>query len=190
MGLSYRPSGAPHTERIFQEELQRVQRSLDAQREQLQSATAATKADTDNKLSPEPTLDDTSAQASSPPKAWLENTPEKLDLANQEISRLRALLTGWKKYGSDWKQNAQRAKARQSELRLREDELSAQVKAAEESKALLNTEIRRLTSALADQTVCSPRFLRHAAIPISRLLGSSGATTYRLSRVCKPSSRS
>lgn len=183
MGLSYRPSGAPHTERIFQEELQHVQRSLGAQSEQLRSAIASTKADTDSRLSPEPTLDDTSAQAS-PSKAGLGNTPEKLDFANQEISRLKELLTGWKKYGSDWKRTAQRAKARQSEQRLREDELSAQVKAAEESKTLLETEVRRLTSALADQTVCSPYFLGPAAIPISCLLGSSGATTYCLSRVC------
>ncbi|KAI9566782.1 hypothetical protein HD554DRAFT_2112389 [Boletus coccyginus] len=134
-----------------EEELQRAQRSLGAQSEQLRSAIASTKADTDSRLSPEPTLDDTSAQAS-PSKAGLENTPEKLDFANQEISRLRELLTGWKKYGSDWKRNAQRAKARQSEQRLREDELSAQVKGAEGSKTLLETEIRRLTSALADQT--------------------------------------
>lgn len=55
---------------------------------------------------------------------------EKLDLANQEISRFKQLLQEWKKYGSEWKRDAQIARTRASELQLREDALSAQVKAA------------------------------------------------------------
>jgi multidrug resistance efflux pump len=189
LGLPYRPPGVPPTERIFQEELQHVQRSLDVQSEQLRAALASAKADTDNKPPPERTPDDTSARGN-PSKTGLENTLEKLDLANQEISRLKLLLQEWKKYGSDWKRDAQTARARGSELQLREDALSAQAKAADESRALLDSEIRELTSALADQTVRSPYFLRHAAIRISCLLGSGGGPTYCLSGVCKTSSRS
>ncbi|KAH0833314.1 hypothetical protein J3R83DRAFT_12380 [Lanmaoa asiatica] len=137
-----------------EEELQRVQRLLEAQSEQLRAALASTKADTDNKLSPERTPDDNPTQAN-PSKTELGGTLEKLDLANQEIIRLKQLLQQWQKYGNDWKRDAQSARVRASELEARETELSAQVKAAEESSALLDTErkeIQRLTSALADQT--------------------------------------
>lgn len=187
LGHFYRPPGVPHTERVFQEELQHVQRSLDAQSEQLRAVLASAKADTDNKPLPERTPDDTSAGAN-PSKTGLENTLEKLDLANQEISRLKLLVQEWKKYGSDWKRDAQTARVRGSELQLREVALSAQVKAADESKALLDSEIRRLTSALADQTVRSPYILRHTAIRISCLLGSGGGPTCCVSRGCKTSS--
>lgn len=169
LGLSYRPSDVPHTEGIFQDELQRIQGSLEVQSEQLRAALASAKADTDNQLSPERTPDGNTAQAN-PSKTELEDALEKLDLANQEISRLKQLLQQWQKYGNEWKRDAQSARVRASELEQRETELSAQVKAAEESPALLETERKeneRLTSALADQTVCSPYFLRHAAIPIS-----------------------
>lgn len=140
---------------------------MEIQSEQLRAALASTKADTDNQLSPQRTPDGNTAQAD-PSKT--EDALEKLDLANQEISRLKQLLQQWQKYGNDWKRDAQSARIRASELELRETELSAQVKSAEESKALLETdrkEIQRLTSALADQTVCPPCFLGHAAIPIS-----------------------
>lgn len=156
LGLSCRPSDI-HIEWIFQEELQRIQRSLDAQSEQLRAALASAKPDSNEKHSPERTPDDSSAQANSS-KTGLENTLKKLDLANQEISRLKQMLQEWKKYGNEWKHDSQIARARASDLQRREDELSAKVKAAEESKVLLDTEIQGLTNALATQTVCSPYF--------------------------------
>ncbi|KAF8554386.1 hypothetical protein OG21DRAFT_1579471 [Imleria badia] len=134
---------------VSTDELQRIQGSLDAQSDQLRAALASAKPDTSNILSPERTTDDPSAQAN---KTGLENTLEKLDLANQEITRLKQLLQEWKKYGSEWKRDGQIARSRVSELQRKEDELSAKVNAAEESKALLDTEIQRLTSTLADQT--------------------------------------
>lgn len=186
LGLSCRPSDI-HIEWIFQEELQRIQRSLDAQSEQLRAALASAKPDSNEKHSPERTPDDPSAQANSS-ETGLENTLKKLDLANQEISRLKQMLQEWKKYGNEWKHDSQIARARASDLQRREDELSAKVKAAEESKVLLDTEIQGLTNALANQTVCSPYFLRIATIPIFCLLGSGGAPTYCLSRICETSS--
>ncbi|KAG8213003.1 hypothetical protein J3R82DRAFT_11390 [Butyriboletus roseoflavus] len=134
-----------------EEELQRAQRSLKAQSEQLRTAALA---DTHNRPSSERTLDCNTTQAN-PSKTELEDALEKLDLANQEVSRLKQLLQQWQKYGNDWKRDAQSARVRASELELRETSLSAQVKTAEESRALLDVErkeTQRLTSALADQT--------------------------------------
>lgn len=154
----------PYTECILQVELNRIQRLLDTQSEQLQAALVS-----GNQLSPERTLDDASAQAN-PSNIGRENTQDKLVLAGQEINRLKQLLQEWKKYGNDWKRDGQMARVRASELQRREDELTAQVKTAEESKASKDAEIKRLTSALADQTVCSLYFLRHAATPTSYLI--------------------
>ena len=144
---------------------------MEAQSEQLRVALASAKTDTRNKSSSERTLDGNTAQAN-PPKTELEDALDKLDLADQEISRLKQLVQQWQKYGMEWKRDAQSARVRASELelQLRETALSAQVKAAEESRALLETErkeTQRLTSTLADQTVCSPYFLRHVAIPMT-----------------------
>lgn len=155
---------------------------MEAQGEQLQAALASANPDTSNKFSPERTPDDASAQAD-PSKTELENTLEKLTLANQEINRLKQLLQQWQKYGNDWKRDAQSARIRVSELEVREAELSAQVNAAEKSRILLDTEkeeIQRLTSALADQTVCAPRFLRYAATPTSLLARQQWSTNVLL----------
>ncbi|KAF8442342.1 hypothetical protein L210DRAFT_3644462 [Boletus edulis BED1] len=128
------------------EEIQRIQRLLDAQSEQLRATLASAKADTNNQPSPERTPDDPSTQSNSS-----ENTREKLDVANQEINRLKHLLQEWKRYGGEWKRDGQQARARVSELQRKQDELSAQAKAAEQSKALLDAEIQRLTTVLADR---------------------------------------
>ncbi|KAG6373474.1 hypothetical protein JVT61DRAFT_6628 [Boletus reticuloceps] len=125
------------------EEIQRIQRLLDAQSEQLRATLASAKTDTNNKPSPERTPDDPSIQANSS-KTGTENTREKLDVANQEINRLKHLLQEWKRYGGEWKRDGQQARARVSELQRKQDELSAQAKAAEQSKALLDAEIQRL----------------------------------------------
>jgi hypothetical protein len=93
----------------------------------------------------------------------------KLDFANREIDRLELLLEKWQKYGNDWKREAQLVQNRVSELELRELELSEQIKAAEGCTAPPDTEkkeIERLTSALADQTVCSPYLTTHVHVVI------------------------
>lgn len=123
-------------------------------------ALASVEADTTNELSPERTFNDASTQVD-PPEAELEDTLERLKLANEEIGRLKQSLQQWKKYGNDWKRDAQSARTRTNELMAREAQLKTNSQGAEENETLLEKERKesqRLTSALADQTVRSPPF--------------------------------